>query len=176
MSGFLFCPDCDIKLHFPELLCLYWLGPEEQSRSYRSGQWVRVLMTPIWCAACNCPSLAERIPSEHEFDIAAGLRRLEDQEDLGSINDELLTLSDEEFSLLANGLRGRKRIGRCLLCHGRSYLPLALQHDYPTNLRHEDCGGRLRYQEWFMHSWYGPRKVQWYNFAGELLENQDDRF
>ena len=175
MGEWLKCVDCEEEFHFPELLCLYWLGATSEEPSYRSGRWVRVLRTQVWCAACNRLSYAERVPSLREFEVAAAVGRMPDQTQLGELSDELLTLADDELLQLADGLRDRIVSGACLLCGGRAYLPLELQHGRVRNLRHEACGGE--FQHWFsVGSYIGKREIQWYEFSGKLLHKQSDFF
>jgi len=158
MSHSLRCTECEIELRFPDL-----------SFVYRLDTWVGVLTTPIWCAACNRPSYAERVPSLREFESAAAVRRLNDRSRLGHVDDELLKISDADFAALAEGLRDQRRVGACLLCQGRSYVPITFEGLYAVNLRHEVCGSRFL-QGWHLGSFIGHREIRWYNLAGELVE------
>ena len=175
MSEWLKCVECEEEFRFPELLCLYWLGGPAEEPSYRSGQWVRVLRTPVWCAACNRLSYAERVPSLREFEVAAAVRRMPDQTRIGELSDELLNLTDAELLQLANGLRDRTTTGTCLLCGGRSYLPLQIHGGHVRNLRHDDCDGQFKH--WLsISSYIGKREIQWYEFSGNLFLKQGDFF
>jgi hypothetical protein len=175
MGEWVKCLDCEERFYFPDLLCLYWLGAASDEPSYRGGPWVRVLCTPIWCGACNQLSYAERVPSLREFEIATALRRQLDRGEGGAISDELLQLTPDEFTQLADGLRNRTGAGACLVCGGRVYLPLQIDNGRVRNLRHDACGGEFEHSS-VIFSFVGAREIQWYELSGKRLLKQADYF
>jgi hypothetical protein len=161
---------------FPAEMCLYRSPDDHHAEpSYRRWNWASVLTENVWCHTCCGPRHVERIPSMAEFNHAAAVRRLPDQASVQHVEDELLELDDEQILFLATHLTKRSGPGRCLTCHGLSYLRLQVAIDRVVNMKHPDCGGALQLHQVFSNA-IGPCTIRWFDVQGRCLGEQQERF
>jgi hypothetical protein len=166
------CLECEERFSFPNVFCTYWTGPSDMSPEPFGNRWIPILQIEVWCASCNSPSYAERVPSVREFEDAAGLRRVAAAGGTFDVRDTLLDLSEAEFLKLFEGLRDRRSPGVCVVCGGRSYVPLLSSNGRIRNLKHEDCGGTFA-AYWQINNDHGNRV--WLDFAGNLIFPPNDQ-
>jgi hypothetical protein len=165
------CLECEERFRFPNVFCTYWTGSKGMQPDRFTDHWLPVLKQEVWCASCNSPGYAERVPSMREFEAAAGLRRVAAAGGSFDVRDELLDLSDVDLLALFEGLRDRRTPGICVVCGGRSYVPLQSSNGRIRNLKHENCGGSFA-TCWQVNSDHGDRV--WLAFSGGIIPPTND--
>lgn len=168
------CTGCSDVFNLPlSDHCVYTTGDLDISAPnlWESPAFLRVLRRRAWCGGCDRFTLVERLPTVQEFMNAAAItRRVPDT--VPRIDDELLELSLDSQRVLFEGLSGRTRPARCLLCGSEKWLPLEVDDGrLRPALLHERCNSDLQWSGLIASSVRraGTTTVRVYSFDGELL-------
>jgi hypothetical protein len=132
------CSGCAQEFPFPFLERSYTDLPGSAMTADTRQHFCDMILLPAWCLQCEGASYVERVPTEREFNAAAGLRRMPEREGQKAIEDNLLEIEVDDFRWLYEHLAHRKAPPKCVVCGSTQFIPIdEMLGD--TGITHEAC-------------------------------------